>query len=749
MPQSVKSLIALFSKPNIGPTDIFVNVNDLIEETGKIEQVGDVKWSEIVFLEARDPAPTGWIPSDFVDHDFKRVVDPEIDSAIFAENALYAASSMLANLHFLLAWAFFESEIKNLVREIAGIERIGPYQFTPEIWDAHRNVEEFGIDFEKSRIYEHEYQCDIAALIIRRTVEAFKVANAGAAPKATELLLAIYIGVPAVKIALESDRQLSIVQSIDSSIEGQEDAETKRNKTLALYQDVLTNGDPANPCTTDETLQIIGNRLNAALDATRILMEEIDPDLLPSSDADLNLDEGIVVMAHGGAPVANVRGFLVAKLQEALAAAGSPPLKMDTVFGPDTKKALNNWQDANGEKQSGKLTDEVWQKLTGVSPPTPYEKCAQLTASFEGHFFADVITGNSDAAILTWGFLGFTFRFGHVQEIILRADAKNQQWLEESFGSEKAAALRDILTKELNPHQLDWAKANMLIGDTVRSDWEAAFKHFGSIAGVQEIQIEYGKTLWDQAQRIVQPLKLCELISHAMCFDIAVKDGPNALKNSIAGLEPNGDELGLRRKISERGNNQPRRKVFVSGDGKVNSMNYRLEYWGIQSFEEDEENLHTDDKDPNPTYDQDFEAYLIASVPEIEGLFEPREFLVRGGNAGPGENPMPPPRKLWKNVPSLARVLVRIRSEIGKPIQLCSVYRGPDYNKKVGGVKNSQHLFFKAADFKVVGPNPGNSTDWANAVKRLRDVGVFKGGVGKYRTFVHVDTRGDNKNWFG
>ena len=42
----------------------------------------------------------------------------------------------------------------------------------------------------------------------------------------------------------------------------------------------------------------------------------------------------------------------------------------------------------------------------------------------------------------------------------------------------------------------------------------------------------------------------------------------------------------------------------------------------------------------------------------------------------------------------------------------------------------------------------GVSASHANYVaKQLRQKGYFKGGVGRYPSFVHVDTRGTNVNW--
>lgn len=142
--------------------------------------------------------------------------------------------------------------------------------------------------------------------------------------------------------------------------------------------------------------------------------------------------------------------------------------------------------------------------------------------------------------------------------------------------------------------------------------------------------------------------------------------------------------------------------------------------------------------------DPDF-ASFIATL----GLqhFSASEFLVMGGSnssgACAGRN-HPPPRSLWANIASTARVLDRLRSELALPIRLTSVYRNQPYNTCIAGAGLSQHMRFNAADFTVSGASPSQS---AAKLLELRDAGFFHGGVGLYSTFVHVDTRGNNATW--
>tara|TARA_B100000900_G_scaffold43594_2_gene32433 strand:+ start:192 stop:533 length:342 start_codon:yes stop_codon:yes gene_type:complete len=99
------------------------------------------------------------------------------------------------------------------------------------------------------------------------------------------------------------------------------------------------------------------------------------------------------------------------------------------------------------------------------------------------------------------------------------------------------------------------------------------------------------------------------------------------------------------------------------------------------------------------------------------------------------------------NVRLLAENLQILRDYIGRPIKIISGYRSPDYNKRIGGARQSQHMIAKAADIKVDGMEP-----WIvqKIIEHLIHEGhMMKGGVGIYKTFVHYDVRGRNARWTG
>lgn len=73
-----------------------------------------------------------------------------------------------------------------------------------------------------------------------------------------------------------------------------------------------------------------------------------------------------------------------------------------------------------------------------------------------------------------------------------------------------------------------------------------------------------------------------------------------------------------------------------------------------------------------------------------------------------------------------------LRWKLGnKPMRITSGYRTREYNSKVGGIWNSNHLTGLAADIKVIGVSPRRVQTMAEQ--------IFN-GVGRYKYFTHVDT---------
>jgi uncharacterized protein YcbK (DUF882 family) len=123
----------------------------------------------------------------------------------------------------------------------------------------------------------------------------------------------------------------------------------------------------------------------------------------------------------------------------------------------------------------------------------------------------------------------------------------------------------------------------------------------------------------------------------------------------------------------------------------------------------------------------------------LEENFTLDEFNCRDGSEIPEE--------LIPNVKLLAENLQVLRNYVNRPIHIISGYRTPEYNKKISGARESQHMLAKAADIKVEGMEP-----WIvhKIIEHLISEGhMMKGGLALYKTFVHYDIRGRNARWTG
>lgn len=105
------------------------------------------------------------------------------------------------------------------------------------------------------------------------------------------------------------------------------------------------------------------------------------------------------------------------------------------------------------------------------------------------------------------------------------------------------------------------------------------------------------------------------------------------------------------------------------------------------------------------------------------------------------------PNQYLENVIDLANNLQILREKLQCPIHINSGYRSPDYNVKIGGVKNSQHMLAKAADITCRDYTPA---EVATVIETLIAAGKMKeGGVGRYKGFTHYDVRGTYSRWNG
>ena len=114
--------------------------------------------------------------------------------------------------------------------------------------------------------------------------------------------------------------------------------------------------------------------------------------------------------------------------------------------------------------------------------------------------------------------------------------------------------------------------------------------------------------------------------------------------------------------------------------------------------------------------------------------FERREFRCKCGKCG--GFPVEPDEKL-------VELLDTIREHFNEPVTVSSGVRCATHNKKVGGVTRSQHMYGTAADIKVSGVSPKKVAAYCETLM------PETGGIGRYKTFTHVDVRSAKARWNG
>jgi len=82
----------------------------------------------------------------------------------------------------------------------------------------------------------------------------------------------------------------------------------------------------------------------------------------------------------------------------------------------------------------------------------------------------------------------------------------------------------------------------------------------------------------------------------------------------------------------------------------------------------------------------------------------------------------------------LIRILENIRNYFNKPVHITSACRCEAHNQFVGGSRNSQHKRGRAADIIVQDIEPDDVANFAESL-------LTSGGIGRYSTFTHIDTR--------
>jgi hypothetical protein len=121
--------------------------------------------------------------------------------------------------------------------------------------------------------------------------------------------------------------------------------------------------------------------------------------------------------------------------------------------------------------------------------------------------------------------------------------------------------------------------------------------------------------------------------------------------------------------------------------------------------------------------------------------FSANEVFFRGARDARLQLNTDPPRALWPSLLAVTKVADEARHRLGRPLRINSAYRSPAYNRTISGASKSIHVLGGALDLS------GSPATLHRIVTEMRAEGLFRGGIGRYKTFTHVDVRGKNADW--
>lgn len=275
-------------------------------------------------------------------------------------------------------------------------------------------------------------------------------------------------------------------------------------------------------------------------------------------------------------------GWLVEEIQEGLVDKGIE-VKVDGVFGPLTEDAVKKWQDWHGFIPNGRVTESVFTGITEQQQPSLFERCAQLTAAFEGMNFTRVVEHDGD---IGYGFLTFSLKWGHIKKILTYdLPFKPEIVSQAPCGEQRFRYLVNIETPnsefvaEVNKQKLAWM-------------------HFLSRLDTQEAQLEYTLDAFWEGIAKKDHDRLIELgvadgpRLWGMCFDHAVQSGGLTKEEEKAFLTLRSSTklpelVALANAMADHAKPQyrddvlSRRLVFAMGSGVVHGKNYLTVDWGV------------------------------------------------------------------------------------------------------------------------------------------------------------------------
>ena len=226
------------------------------------------EWSEVRVVDKAGNVRTGFVRTSMLEE--RGALAPEkeaIDEVDFAMASTFAAQRAGVNRDYLLAVAWAETRIKNMVNPTT--KAIGPFQFTPSTWAAlvARRGQQAGIT--DGDIVDPSQQAHFAAIDTKEAQDQL-LGTLGRLPTATELYISHRLGLRAALAVLSTDRAMPIDRALVPAFQGQENAAGAVRVLVDTHKDLLKEGD--SPRTVEQVLASATARLDEGLrQAARIV----------------------------------------------------------------------------------------------------------------------------------------------------------------------------------------------------------------------------------------------------------------------------------------------------------------------------------------------------------------------------------------------------------------------------------------------------------------------------------------------